>query len=275
MLQSAIKAKAPVVAIPLEGHAPFCVDGKRLRAWAKGVTITSQQVVVTGGEWYYVEEPVRYGCMGPNNAIAEQTVVIRWLQIVGHVGKIRTKARFVPIARAEAIKTLSAWSEKERARLEKKTLLGALSKDDKRAMKRAKYEDDGEGMIPLMASIALPDHCVTCGKVASDYPCRSAKHEIQAKREKREEKLGLPVVIPEWAEAKLALVKWGDVETDTISFTVTELISGQRVGTGDTGEAAILDARVKLGKITAEKKAAMLAKLQFDWAMMEAHRMAS
>lgn len=151
MLQSAIKAKAPVVAIPVEGHAPFCVDGKRLRTWAKGVTITRVEVVANPDEYYCEDVPLPTGYVdscgwchptGPKDIKCVTVKGSRWLEIAGHVGKIRTKARFVPITRAKAIETLSKWSEQERARLEKKTLLGALSPAAKRALKLAAIEGE-------------------------------------------------------------------------------------------------------------------------------------
>ena len=59
MITSLLKTKAPVVAIPVEGGAPLCVDGKRLRAWAKGLTI---------------------------NLVAVKATYPRKLKITGHVG---------------------------------------------------------------------------------------------------------------------------------------------------------------------------------------------
>lgn len=158
MLQSAIKAKAPVVAIPVEGHAPFCVDGKRLRVWAKGVTITRVEVVQNPDEYYAYEIPVQgYRCEGPKDIECVTVKGSRWLEIAGHVGKIHTKARFVPIARIEAIKTLSKWSDQERVRLEKKTLLGALSPADKRALKLAAIEGESTPVsipeLPLLSFV--------------------------------------------------------------------------------------------------------------------------
>lgn len=48
-IQAAIKAKAPIVAIPIEGHAPLCINQKRLKAALKGVEITGIEIIAGDG----------------------------------------------------------------------------------------------------------------------------------------------------------------------------------------------------------------------------------
>lgn len=230
-----LKSKAPIVAIPVEGKAPACVDGKRLRAWAKGVKIDSLEVVTTGGDWYCVEQrpqsswAARNGeAEGPVNLIAEQTPVVRKLRIVGHAGHVRTACTMNVIDRRTAVKTLGEWSEKERERIAKRVMRGAL---DTKAIKRAKFEDEGEGMV-----------AVTCTTSSG-----------------RVEKMGLPVSIPEFSELSYVLVKWENDEG--VGFTVTEATTGERCGVGSTGEAAIFDARTKAKTLSAERRAKILLKV--------------
>jgi hypothetical protein len=111
-MKSLVNTKAPVVAVPVEGKAPVCVDGKRLRTWSKGVTIERVEVIVTGGEWYPTEKPLDYGVCGPRELIAERTVETRRLRLVGHVGRIKTSCMMNAINRHEALITLRNWSER-------------------------------------------------------------------------------------------------------------------------------------------------------------------
>lgn len=119
LIASAIKAKAPIVAIPVDGHAPVCLNRKRLAAWSKGVTILSAHVV-------------------------DRTLVI-----AGRAGNVKVTARFYGIDRRVAVKELSKWSQLERERRTKKILLGALSPEQKKSLKMAKYEGTGGEGIPV------------------------------------------------------------------------------------------------------------------------------
>jgi hypothetical protein len=203
LIASAIKAKAPIVAIPVEGHAPIYVYRKRLAAWSKGVTVITAHV------------------QG------------RFLLIEGRAGNVKTRASFNSIGRRKAIKELSVWSERNRLRLQKKILLGALSPDQKKALKRLKHEDAGEDMIPVMVA-GLKDS------------------------EPKREMLGFPVAIPELPLLSFAVVRFGTDEACNISFSVTELISGKCAGSGPTAEAAILEVRQRVGELSPEQ----IAKLQ-------------
>jgi hypothetical protein len=228
-LSAAIKAKAPIVALPIEGHAPVCVARARLAKWSKGVTITS--VKVTGGEAYITiefERPKGYQVEGPINRVEVHHLTPRRLEIEGTAGRVKTRCSFIPIDRRTAVKTLAAWSEKERARLTKKTLLGALGTKERRALKLAKHETEGEGMIS--ATIAYPNG-------------------------KRADVMGLPVTIPQLAELTFVVHRALSAEGDYVDdqWTVSEIVSGQAGGFGATAEDAIVDARQRCAKTSAEK----------------------
>jgi len=113
-IEAAIKAKAPIVAIPVEGHAPFCMRRKILAGWAKGVLITRTEFFGEG----------------------------RWLKVEGRTknGYVRCYAKFAPMDRRAATKELARWSDKEREKIQKQRALGVLSKEAQRAMKLAKLE---------------------------------------------------------------------------------------------------------------------------------------
>lgn len=243
-LVSALKAKAPVVAIPVEGHAPVCVNRARLAGWSKGVHILTVEVEPFSPveEFEKAKGPVRYQngvytCPeGPENRIV-RVVGGRWLKITGVSGRnghIRSTAKFYGIPRTQACKELSKWSAKEREKLEKKIMLGALSKDQRKALKRAKFEDDGEGMIPVMVA----------GKEDADPKTRH---------------MGVPVSIPEMESLNFAVVRLGT--EDNVSYSVTELSSGKAAGFGKTAEEAILNARQNARSVPAERLAEVVNEL--------------
>jgi hypothetical protein len=70
---AALKGTAPVLAIPVEGHAPVCIRAKLLKGALKGVTIDSVEITET-----------------------------RWLKITGHAGNVHTSCSIVPMGRYEA-----------------------------------------------------------------------------------------------------------------------------------------------------------------------------
>jgi hypothetical protein len=242
-LAAAIKGKAPIVALPVEGHAPICVARARLAKWSKGVTITS--VKVTGGETYFTEEFIKpkfdwytgpiqrpdwFGKTpeGPLNRIQHAHLTPRCLEITGTAGRVKTRCSFIPIDRRTAVKTLAAWSEKERARLEKKVLLGALGTKEKRALKLAKHESEGEGMIS--ASIAYPNG-------------------------KRAQVMGHAVSIPQLAELTFVVHRAVNSEGDYVDdrWTVSECVTGLAAGFGPTAEDAIVQARQNSAKASPDK----------------------
>lgn len=238
-ITSLLRGKAPIAAIPIEGKAPVCVDAKILRAWSKGVAIDSVNVEVTGGDWYPVEVPVAYwtGVEGPKDMIAERTVETRRLRITGHVGRIKTRCTIVPIDRRTAVKVLSAWSEKERERIQKRILKGALDATMRKELKRAQYEET-PNTGTVLTHYALPGEK---GKQVIEVRC------------------GIPVSIPEAGAMEFALVRRTDHAGDNISWSVTERRTGKLAGSGKNAEEALIDARAKFRKATPERIAAMIA----------------
>ena len=113
-IRAALKGTAPVVAIPVEGHAPICVKAKLLKKALKGVTVLT--VEVTEG---------------------------RWLKITGRAGNVRTSCSIVPISRYEALKAIRDWSSKERDKRVKVACQGILSAQEQRAMKLKDAEKAG------------------------------------------------------------------------------------------------------------------------------------
>jgi hypothetical protein len=139
---TAINAKAPIVGISLENDEPVAVEGKRLRAWAKGVTIRTVKVEYTDGEWYCEEiPPSGYLAEGPINLVLKRSNITRRLRITGTAGRsvvcpTRVTCLMVPLAREEAKSMLAKWSQKEAERISKRKV--ALSKEEKKK-RQARY----------------------------------------------------------------------------------------------------------------------------------------
>lgn len=113
-IRAALKAAAPVVAIPMEGHAPICIKAKLLKNALKGVTVLSVEVLEN-----------------------------RWLKITGRAGMVRTSCSIVPMSRYEALKAIRDWSSKERDKRVKVACQGILSAQEQRAMKLKAAEKSG------------------------------------------------------------------------------------------------------------------------------------
>lgn len=119
-IRAALRANgtAPVLAIPIEGHAPICVRAKLLKGALKGVTIDSVKIL-------------------PN----------RWLQITGTAkGKglpVHTCSKFAPMERSTALRMIWDWSEKEHKRRIKVINQGVLSAKEQRALKLKAAEKAG------------------------------------------------------------------------------------------------------------------------------------
>lgn len=57
-VEAALRATAPFVAIPVEGHAPACVRAKLLKGALRGVTITSVKILTddgSGNRWLHIQ----------------------------------------------------------------------------------------------------------------------------------------------------------------------------------------------------------------------------
>ena len=113
-VKAAMKGKAPIVAIPVQGGAPVCVNRRRLAAWGKGIEI--QRVKI--------EE------FAPNHRLLKVEGPVSKVngQLIGR-GYIRCRASFVVIDRRTAMKELGEWADKERVKVGKKRLLGVLVAD--------------------------------------------------------------------------------------------------------------------------------------------------
>jgi hypothetical protein len=237
-IASAIKAKSPIVALPIEGHAPVCVDRKRLAGWSKGVAIHSAKVET----FYQFEAPKLdyslrriYGSMlpeGPHNRLEGH----RMLTLKGIANKrIKTTCRMVVIDRRTAVRTLSEWSAKERAKLLKKTFLGALAKEQKRSLKMLGHGDaEGSGTITFNA--------------------------------RRREKDGKESILP---TSGVAVSLPAFPETDFVihpaiageGWTVSERYTGFSVGSGDTAEKALVTAQENIAQASPASRAKVLAQV--------------
>jgi hypothetical protein len=113
-IRAALRANCPVVAVPVEGHAPICVRANLLKGALKGVIIDSVEVL-------------------PN----------RWLKIKGHAGFVHTSSSFAPIDRRIALQEIGEWRHKEILRRKKVALQGVLSASEQRAMKLKAAEKAG------------------------------------------------------------------------------------------------------------------------------------
>lgn len=113
-IQAAIKATAPIVAIPVEGQRPLCIRRKLLVGALKGVTITSVEIV---------------------NG---------WLCIKGRAGELtRTSCKIAPIDRVKAMQEIGEWRDKEIEKRRRITMQGVLSAPEQRAMKLARAAKAG------------------------------------------------------------------------------------------------------------------------------------
>ena len=113
-VRAALRSAAPVVAIPIPGHAPFCIRAKMLKGALKGVVIDSVEITET-----------------------------RWLKIKGHAGNVHTSCSIVPMSRYNALKAIREWSDKERKKRKVIALQGVLSAKEQRALKLKQAEKAG------------------------------------------------------------------------------------------------------------------------------------
>lgn len=114
-VRAALKAAAPVVAIPVEGHAPICIRAKLLKGALRGVTVDRVELL-------------------PN----------RWLKVTGIAeGGVRTCSKFAPMERYTALKMVGEWAIKEREKALKIINQGVLSAQEQRAIKLRKAEQAG------------------------------------------------------------------------------------------------------------------------------------
>lgn len=120
-IKAALRASAPVVAVPIKGHRPLCFNRKLLRGALKGVTIDSVEVII--------------GSLGHAGS--------RYLKITGHDGNVHTSCKLLSMRQEVAQIELSDWSEKERKRRVKVAMMGVLSAQEQRALKLKAAEKAG------------------------------------------------------------------------------------------------------------------------------------
>ncbi len=114
-VRAALRASAPIVAIPIEGHAPLCLKRKLLAAVLKGVTILSVEVIVSG--------------------------LTRSLKVTGRAGECtRTSCTLVAMSRYQALRGIRDWTDRERDKRRKIIAQGVLSAPEQRALKMAAME---------------------------------------------------------------------------------------------------------------------------------------
>jgi len=120
-IRAALRASAPIVAVPVKDHRPLCFNRKLLCGVLKGVTIDTVEVII--------------GSLGHAGS--------RYLKITGRDGNVRTSCKLLSMRQEDAQRELSDWSEKERKRRVKVAMMGVLSAQEQRAMKLKAAEKAG------------------------------------------------------------------------------------------------------------------------------------
>lgn len=252
MIQSAVKAKAPIVAIPVEGRAPVCVRAKLLKGALKGVTITGAEMYTAPDvetferperQWIPAYKDGRYAggsyaeVEGP--AVRIVTPGARRLKITGVDGRVRTSCSIIPVDRREAIKELAKWTEKERA---KQKTVKALR------------------VSPVAARRALAKYITTHidGEDAQTFRYREPKGAACTVQ-------GLPVKLMGWPEMRFFVWSGVDHEGARNQWNVTEQSSGYGVTSShSTALKAIEAAELALASGDRAKAAAMVAAHQLE-----------
>lgn len=164
MLHTAAKGKAPIVAIPIEGHAPVCLPRKRLAAWLKGVEVHSVELKSQPDVWYFVPGKRLPGCrlnenknleyqQGPLDVSCARVTGERALKIEGRAGNVKTRCTMFVIRREMAALENWKWAEKERAKNLKVIGQGAISTAAlKEAKKAAKEKERAAKLIAMERS---------------------------------------------------------------------------------------------------------------------------
>jgi len=268
LIRSAVKGKAPIAAIPLEGNAPVCVDRKRLAAWCKGLTLTRAEV-----ETHYtftaprISWEARRGASRPGDPEGphERSAGARTLVIEGSAGYARrSRCRMVAIDRRTAVTTLAKWTEKERVRIQKKIMLGALGTAQKKAMKLAAFGvdsvADGDTLVTSNVYIephyryVLPRRSNEISSIHAWSRPEGPEERILVKPGGTFEVTGALVRLPGLDEMEFVihrtLARSGEFEAK--GWAVTERRSGLSAAFGDTAEAALMKARTNVSGASVE-----------------------
>lgn len=118
-VRAALKATAPVVAIPVEGRVPVCIKARLLKGALKGVTIHSVELLRNG-----------------------------WLKVTGIAqGSVRTSCSFAPIERWKALMEIRDWTIKEREKRIRVINQGVLSAQTRRELKKKEIESEADQVL--------------------------------------------------------------------------------------------------------------------------------
>jgi len=148
-VQAALRASAPYVAIPVEGHAPACVRAKLLKGALKGVTITSVKIITAD----------------PNTDGSG-----RWLEIKGMAKNgVRTSCKMVvENVKSYAVwKALREWTDRERQKRIKVINQGVLNASERRAVALLNAEKAG---IAELIEAKQEEQAVVEEALAGIYP---------------------------------------------------------------------------------------------------------
>lgn len=114
-VRAALKATAPVVAIPVEGRVPVCIRARLLKCALKGVEIRSVELLENG-----------------------------WLNVTGMAGRVHTCSKFAPIERWKALMEIRDWSIKEREKRIRVINQGVLNAQTRRELAKRKIEAEAD-----------------------------------------------------------------------------------------------------------------------------------
>jgi hypothetical protein len=118
-IRAALKAVAPVVAIPVEGRVPVCIRARLLKGALKGVNIHSVVLLENGS-----------------------------IKVTGMAaGSVRTSSTFHPMARHEALIAIREWTIREREKRVKVINQGVLSASAQRELKKKRIEAEADEVI--------------------------------------------------------------------------------------------------------------------------------
>ena len=125
-IQAAIKATAPIVAIPVEGQKPLCICRKLLAGALKGVTITSVEI----SRSYYTDYP-------------HAVLIVKGHAGIAYPSAVKTSFKIRAIDHEKAMQEIGEWRDKEIEKRRRITMQGVLSAPEQRAMKLAKAAQAG------------------------------------------------------------------------------------------------------------------------------------
>jgi len=118
-VRAALRGSAPVVAIPVPGHAPVCIRAKLLKGALKGVTIDSVELLENGR-----------------------------VKITGTAqGGVHTSCSLVPIERWKALQDIREWSIREHEKRVKIINQGVLSAQMRRELLKKRIEGEADAVL--------------------------------------------------------------------------------------------------------------------------------